>query len=1276
MTGNNKLYAAAIILSIIFGLANSGLHPVTPNSGYTGAPGDSNCSTCHNGNNPSLDGNITLSGLPSTIIRNQTYRLTVRITNPNGNARKAGFQLVALTGSNANAGSMENNTPGTDITTVFGGRTYFGHAPAATFTETKEVAFSVDWKAPSTIPNNSLIKFYASGIIADGNDSNSLDRVVLTIRQISIQNNAPLSINISNVTGTSCSDSSDGAAAVFATGGSGNYTYYWSNGATNTINSALSAGVNKVTIKDSDGDSTVVSVNIPSPPEILLYPKDTYACNGINNGKTSINAIGGTGLYSYLWSTGATTANISQVASGQYQVTVTDQNGCSKNTSTSIVAAPEILIEGDIRNPSCNNQNNGEITLNTSGGSSQFLYEWSNGEKGLSLKNLETNIFTVTVTDSIGCIKTKSFQITAPESISGKINALKDVSCFGLNDGSISIAASGGNPDYTFNWSNGTFFSGNTSTVNNLKAGLYQVTITDLFDCFSKIDININEPPLISIEEDIKHISCFGGNDASISINTKGTIGAPLYSWSNMINDVSIKELTTGTYTVTVTDTGTGCNKEKTYEITQPKQLVLHSAVKNDITCFGGRDGRINIITEGGTGFHNFVWSNGQTTSEIEKLISGEYGYSITDEKGCNIDGTIVLNEPEQLKITLDTIINPICAEVGNGYISIKISNAVGDYSVLWSNEVNTLENHSLFAGKYKVLVSDTNNCMASDSFTITAGARFMIPNAVIDHVKCYGESTGSAYILPDEQLKYEWSTGSFGPAINKVKSGNYSVTATDRNGCKSLPESFTISQPPPLQISIDTAVVEICPGSKSGFININTKGGKDSLEYKWNNGSNTKNIANLGEGSYTVSVTDINQCLAIDSFKISNTESIIITDKEIQDVHCSDNGNASIRLIVKGGVGTLDYFWSDPSLKGSSVTGLTRGTYKVTITDMKHCSVQDSFKIEQLDSLSVTESVTHETIAGKYDGKISLQISGGKAPFLILWNNGRTGPKVENLAPGWYTYIIEDANKCQKSGYAIVGGGLCSLSATATTKPATCFNSFDGKIDLKINGIFSNYTLDLSTSEGQVNYPLDSLPPGKYTIIVGDSLDCVAFVSGIVIGSVNPPIILENIEKVSPTSSVLKNGSLEASVSGGKSPFRYEWYKDGQIIGTDKKLNNVSIGIYNLIVVDSFGCMLRINSIFLSLTTSVEDEITAVIKIYPNPVTDFLYVENLSGLPMEALQVYNSSGKMIFQTFLDYKQTNYYLDTRKFIYAGNGMYLIRFKLKDRWVTKKVIITN
>ena len=217
---------------------------------------------------------------------------------------------------------------------------------------------------------------------------------------------------------------------------------------------------------------------------------------------------------------------------------------------------------------------------------------------------------------------------------------------------------------------------------------------------------------------------------------------------------------------------------------------------------------------------------------------------------------------------------------------------------------------------------------------------------------------------------------------------------------------------------------------------------------------------------------------------------------------------------------------------------------------------------------------------------------------------------------------------------------------------------------------------MDLSTSEGQVNYPLDSLPPGKYTIIVGDSLDCVAFVSGIVIGSVNPPIILENIEKVSPTSSVLKNGSLEASVSGGKSPFRYEWYKDGQIIGTDKKLNNVSIGIYNLIVVDSFGCMLRINSIFLSLTTSVEDEITAVIKIYPNPVTDFLYVENLSGLPMEALQVYNSSGKMIFQTFLDYKQTNYYLDTRKFIYAGNGMYLIRFKLKDRWVTKKVIITN
>ena len=1276
MQGRNNIYAAAVIFSMIFGLANSGLHPVSSNAGYTGAPGDSNCASCHNGSNSSLDGNINISGLPSTIITNQTYRITITMANPNGIAAKAGFQLVALTGTNTNAGNMENNTQNTEIRTVFGGKKYFGHSPAVSFPVSKVLTYSVDWKAPGATGSNPIIKFYASGVIANGDNATSNDRVVLSIRQISIQNSAPLSVNISNVIGTTCSDSSNGSATVTASGGTGQYSYVWSNGITSETNATLPAGLASVTITDNGGATSIATVNIPAPPILSIAATGSLVCDTINKGKMSVTASGGSGGYTFLWSNGVTENVASEVVVGQYKVTVTDQNKCSRIAETNVRLSPQVTINENKINPACHGENSGSISLVVSGGLPGYSYSWSNNKTESEINNLSAGSYTITIIDGASCSTVKSIEITEPKAINGAISFQKDVSCYGQKNGSVTIEADGGSPEYLFNWSNGSFNSGKSSSINNLEAGNYKVTISDLLDCSSTVYVTVTQPPLIALDGLTKNVSCFGLGDGSISAIPTGSMGQFSYVWSTSSASSTVNNLVAGLYTVTVTDTLKGCSASRYFEIKQPQQLKVLSALKNDVTCHSGKDGKIEISADGGIEPLTYLWTNGSTNSSLLGLGAGIYSYSVSDKNGCSLSGEVSVLQPPQIKIVLDSVRNATCAEIGNGYLAVSILNTSGAYKALWSNGIDSLVNTTLFEGKYRITVTDINKCVQVDTFIMKANPGFFIELSALEDPKCNGDSTGFAFILPDESLRYEWSNGSFGPSLNRVPSGSYSVTATDRIGCKSIPVNFKILQPPLIKVELLSSDTMICPGSDDGFIKLKVQGGTDSLSTKWSHGKSSLAVDSLTAGQYTVTITDKNNCKVLLSYKVSATDTIKITQKNIIDVNCSANDNASINLTVKGGVGPLTYKWSKPGLQGNSVSELVKGLYKLTITDMLNCSIVDSFFIDQLDSLSVSPMVTNETIAGKKDGKVSLNITGGKGPYLVHWSNGGTGTNLEKIAPGYHTYIIEDVNKCQKNGYIIVGGGLCLLSATATTKPASCFNSYDGKIELKVQGVFSGYFVELSSSSGPVNLPLDSLPPGKYAVAVIDSLDCLAIIYQVEVGTINPPIILQNIIKTNPTSSILKNGSMEALAIGGKGTLKYEWYKDGQKIGNDKKLESLSIGIYSLIIMDSSGCSLKINSIFLQTASSSDDDVSASIRVFPNPASEFIHIENKTGLPIESLTIYNNLGHEVYHQIGNNVTSKINIKLYLSDIYNTGLYFLKMKIGRKNITKKIIITN
>lgn len=1276
---NKTLLIFGLFCAIIFGLGNSGLHPTSGTAGYTGAPGDSSCGECHSGNNASLNGNITLSGLPATIITGESYTITVTITNPNGNAARAGFQMVALTGTNTNAGTLAEHpdfVDNTEILTVFGGKKYIGHNPAIDFPASNEITYLVNWTAPASTGSNPIIKFYASSVIGNGNSSSSQDRVVLTNMQIPIQSaSAPLAVALANVIGTTCSDSNNGMAQAVASGGSGIYFYSWSNGVTNAMNTTLPPGIATVTVSDNTGAVTTASTNINSPTAISISVQGSVVCQNANNGSASVIANGGTGNYSYTWSNGATGSSISGLSTGFYTVTVSDANGCLKTGSTSINTSPEIQFNEIINHVTCNGQSNGSIFLTLSGGTPDFSYVWSNGSTQANISNLASNSYTVTVTDAALCSTISTFSIEEPQLITGTVSNLNHVSCFGENDGSATISATGGSPPYTFLWSTGASGSGITNTQSGFSAGNYNVTITDFFDCEKLINVNILQPDQLTINTlDQQDVTCFSNNDGSINISVTGFSGAASFLWSNQNDQPSISGLAPGSYTVTVTDSGNNCSQNAVFFISEPPILNVEPNNIGNVSCHGDNDGTVFALASGGTANYNYIWNTGNTTSILNNITAGTYSVTVTDSNGCTDSTNININEPEAILVELNSSSNATCLGASNGSITISASNGFPPYQYLWQNGTTTAMNNNLLSGNYTVTVTDANNCTSSASFTVQTNSSFQIDVIDVENVRCHGDSTGMVSVTNNSQFTYLWSNGTTGSQLVHAPAGVYTVVATDPAACQSTPLVIDITEPPIIEASIMEADTVLCPGESNGHLSLNLSGGTGPLIWQWSNGEITLTQDSLMAGIYNITVTDSTNCQVSKAIEILGTDSIRIGQVNVQEVLCYKESSGSISIAKNGGYGELITNWSNGISNQDTISELTKGYYFITITDEASCVLKDTFFVEEPDSLFAFIVVENETQTGLNDGKIIVTPIGGKSPFTIDWSNGSSSFNQDSLSPGLYSYVLSDANGCQTSGWAVIGGGNCVLSASADIFQPSCFNSFDGKISVNIVGQFDTYKIQLFSESEEIFLPLDSLPAGIYTIIITDSLQCTTIIQNITLASNHPEILLDSIIVKNPTTSTSKNGSLQAIVTGGTGDLKYEWFKDGLSVGKNSIINDLSVGIYTLVITDTSGCRLQLNSIFLQTINTNNDITLSNVKLLPNPVSDHFMIFNESRYPIEKVEIFDLYGKLIY---IDTKigiseKTEYYLQDINI--KKSGFYIINMYIHGKKMIKKFVV--
>ncbi|HTA81896.1 MAG TPA: T9SS type A sorting domain-containing protein, partial [Bacteroidia bacterium] len=374
-----------------------------------------------------------------------------------------------------------------------------------------------------------------------------------------------ITLNVSSAA-TTCG-LANGSATATPSGGSAPYNYSWNTkpAQTTSVANGLAAGTYSITVTDGNGCTAIksVTVNGSSGPSISSTQITQSSC-GVNDGKATITVTGGVLPYTYSWNNGDTIATDSNLAAGTYIATVTDKNGCSTFGAVIINdASGPVISVNSVTNINCYGASSGAISTSVTGGQSPYFYSWSNSATTQNINGLTAGPYQFTVSDANGCTAVQNINITQPSELITSTNT-SAASC-GSSDGSVSVTVSGGTTPYSYLWNNST----TNSSISNVGAGTYSVTVTDNNGCTSVADASISNAsgPLVTIDS-VVDINCSSGATGEITIAANGGTPPYTYLWSNGDTTANLYNVAAGEYALTVTD-ASGCAGTANATITQ-----------------------------------------------------------------------------------------------------------------------------------------------------------------------------------------------------------------------------------------------------------------------------------------------------------------------------------------------------------------------------------------------------------------------------------------------------------------------------------------------------------------------------------------------------------------------------------------------------------------------------------------------------------------------------------------------------------------------------------
>ncbi|MCU0433034.1 MAG: PKD domain-containing protein [Bacteroidia bacterium] len=826
-----------------------------------------------------------------------------------------------------------------------------------------------------------------------------------------------------------CNGGNTGSATVTAAGGTPGYTFSWSPAVTNTTsgntNSAtgLAAGTYVCTITDLNGCISTRTITITQPPALALTTSSTSTTCGNNNGSVTVSSTGGTGVVNFLWTPGNyTTATVSNLAAGSYVVTATDANGCSATATVTVNSSSAIASTQTSVNVLCNGNTTGSATINVTGNNGPVTYVWApNVSTTNSASNLAAGTYVVTATDATGCPTSQTIVITQPTALTNTFTQ-SNVLCNGGNTGSATVTAAGGTPGYTFVWSpavtNTT--SGSSNTATGLGAGTYVCTITDLNGCISTQTITITQPTAISLSVNTVPSTC-GNPNGSITATASGGTGTLNYLWTpGNYTTATVNNLSAGPYTVVVTDAN-NCTATAIGTINNLGSPSINVTAFTNVSCFNGSDGTALSLASGGTGPLSCLWSNGDSTWAISNLPAGSYVVTVTDANNCTDTASVTISQPVQLT-SVHTATSVSCFGGSNATATVTGSGGTGAYTFSWNPAVtnsssgNSNTATALAAGSYVCTITDANNCTATETVIITQPTALASQLAATDatcNAGCNG--TLSATISGGTPgYTYNWSSGCTTANCSNICAGTYTLTATDSLGC-TITDSITVNEPPAMSVQMQSTPA-YC-NQANGYVNAIGSGGTGNLSYVWNPGNLAQQSSNvIPPGTYSVTVTDQNNCWIIDSITVSNIPGVAVAGNPSTSVSCYNGTDGAASVTATGGTAPYTYSWVPNVSSTSAASSLAAGSYVVLVVDSAGCSATTTVTVTQPIQLTATAGASPAAVCAGQSVTLTATPAGGTPGYTANWqpigvNNLQT--TYVPFSSGTFTVTVTDLNGC-----------------------------------------------------------------------------------------------------------------------------------------------------------------------------------------------------------------------------------------------------------------------
>jgi hypothetical protein len=934
---------------------------------------------------------------------------------------------------------------------------------------------------------------------------------------VTLQGPSSVSATASAVNPT-CYGSSNGAISVTATGGTAPYMYSINGGAGQISSSftGLSAGSFAIVVTDAHGCTATTNATLVAPPQLQISGTGhAPACVGSASGAITVIATGGTTPYQYSLNGGAfqSTGTFPNQTPGTDTVTVKDANGCTATTQISLANPVALVVSVVASNPKCAASSDGSITVTASGGTGIFTYSLNSGVAQSSnvFSNLAGGVFTVTVTDSNGCTATATATLVNPPALVATATSSQP-QCASSNDGSITVTASGGTAPYTYSLNDG---AGQSSNVfSNLAGGTYAVTVTDANGCLVSGAITLSNPSSLSLIAAGMSPTCYGSSNGAVSVTATG--GTAPYSYS--INGGAAQSssvfngLAVGSFTVTVTDAN-GCTATANATLTNPPQLQV-SGTGHAPACTGAASGSVTVVATGGTAPYQYSMNGGafQSSATFLNQASGTDTITVKDAHGCTATTQVSLANPVALSVTA-TSVNPKCAASTDGSITVIATGGTGTYTYSLNGGAAQASNvfTGLTAGTFSIIVTDTNGCTANTVVTLLCPPVLTV-RVTATQPKCTSSSDGTITVYAaGGTAPYSYSlNGGAAQASNvfrNLASGIYTVTVTDAHGC-TVTATGTLSGPSSLTV-MASSVNPTCFAGSNGVVSVTASGGTAPYRYALNDGAVqlSSSFRNLGAGSFAVTVTDANGCMATANATLVAPPQLQVTATGYAPA-CAGAATGSETVVATGGTAPYRYSLNGGPFQASGTfPNQAVGTDTITVKDANGCTASTQVSLAEPLPVTVTATIVNPKCFGSSDGSITVTGTGGTGTFSYSLNGGaaQASNVFSGVGAGTFMVIITDANGCSaNTTVALRSPPAVTVHVTATM--LTCANSSDGTITATAFGGTAPYMYSLNGGAAQASGVFTGLAAGSFTVSVTDAHNCPAMTTVSV--TVPPPIV------------------------------------------------------------------------------------------------------------------------------------------------------------------------